>query len=145
MIYEDGSDINEKLLKSWPQFAGMSIEQIHEFILRMSQKEHADWIREFNERTTKHRAQCAEYRETKPDYKKTYDPSDFVIIEECIKITPDKVDDKGFIAIKDIDQSERCVKLSREKIKEGKVYIYPKKVERSISSKSPGNMHWYGR
>ena len=145
MIFENGSDINEKLLKTIPQFFGMTIDEIQTFIARMSQKEHAEWLRTFEEKLQKERAQCKEYIETKPDYSKPYDATDKVLIDECIKITPDTIDDKGFVATSEVNKLDRSVRLSREKIKNGKVYISPTKIKLAITAKPSTTSFWSPR
>lgn len=126
-------DIDERtasLMKAqFPQFAGMTTEQIQEFVTRTSSREQKEWEAEHQKKLA--REKMEDEWVLKDEKQPKVDPKMKVVAEDCIRIAPDQLQN-GFITKKDVHDGEEFVKLSANG---KKVFVSKSVVSRALAAR----------
>lgn len=109
-----------------PQFAGMTLMEIRKWLAIMEEREFNAWIREYQAKLAKERAEDAAYLETSKD---TIDPESIVVIDDGRWISKLRISDDGFITEKDINESSKVFRL---KLSIGNKRVYSSLKKRDI-------------
>lgn len=125
MIYDDYDDSYDiKQLQRLPTFQGMTEKEIRTVVRRMTNLERQQWEDEVKAMLAAQRKQTLEYiakQEAEPGPCWRVLPKETVKIEWGIKVSPDLVDDQGFISSDALGSRKRNLRLSFDDKR--KIYI----------------------
>ena len=114
--YDDSYDV--KQLQRLPTFYGMTEKEIRHLMTKISTLENKQWEAEVKEMLRHQREKTLAYiEETHPPQL----PNDSVQISQGVKVTPDLVDDKGFVPEDRLRVLKRTMRLSLDSKK--KIYL----------------------
>lgn len=136
----DEYDIDERtaeyMKKTIAEFAGMTVEEIQEFVTRNTNREHNQWVRERNTKLERERKE--DEWVLKDEKQPKIDPKAWVETEDCIRITPQQIQDGGFVTKREAFGGEEFVKLS---VGGKKIFVSKSLVSRALSARKFFS-HW---
>lgn len=118
-IYSDEYKVSMYHWKKFPQFAGLTEDEICQFMERVRAEEKRAHEVESKAKMKKERIDDVAYLESKDD--KNILPEGSVTIEQGIIINPDAIDDHGFASKKDLSYQKGALKMSLDEHK--KIYV----------------------